>query len=171
MSSTKIDVKNIDFEEFKEMLDSIYKKYNCVDFSHMFSTFHILKISGANFSQILYTTSDFDQTIKELNRIGLFPYSVGIPILKIDTSGRIIPLLPLGDIMKNFCKNKICLPSSIVMKIIYGREVKVNEKYPFKYAILMLNNIFVAYVKVKRIANKTMIIPELDIGWYLRKAG
>ncbi|AWR97222.1 hypothetical protein DFR86_06375 [Acidianus sulfidivorans JP7] len=171
MSIRKINIEKISKNDLEKLLQSIYKRYNCDNFSKVFDSYFILKIEGEKFSQIAYTNSDFSQIIDKLNNINLFPYFIGIPILKITGKNKIVPLLPLGDIMKDFCKNKIYLPSSLAMKIIYGHKIEVKESYSFKYGIIILDDKFIAYVKTLRSKNKTLIIPDLDIGWYLRKAG
>lgn len=171
MPSNKIIVRKIYYDSLREILESsIYKEYNCDDFCHIFKSYYIFKLIGTKFSQISYSSSDFDDIIQIMNNIKIFPYSVGIPILKI-TKSEVFPLLPLGGIMSKYCKNKISLPNPVVMKLIYGKSIKVSDKINFKRGLLISNQKFIAFIRTKSLNRGTLIIPELDIGWYLRKGG
>lgn len=171
MSSNKIIIEKINSEILKQILEeSIYKDYNCEDFSFIFRSFFLYKMIGSKFSQISYSTSDFGDIIEKINSINMFPYSIGIPILKIIKS-KVFPLLPLGDIMIKYCKNKIYLPYSISMKLAYGKPIKLSEIINFRKGLAVTNNKFIAYVKVENRGRNTLIIPDLDIGWYLRRGG
>lgn len=171
MFADKINVKQISYNELRNILENtIYREYNCEDFSYIFKSSYIFRLDGNKFSQILYSSVDFKDIIEKLEYINLFPYSIGIPILKIKKS-KVYPLLPLGEIMVIHCKNKLYLPEALGMKLIYGKSIRINEKVNFMKGIGVINGKFIAFITVKSLGKNTLIIPDLDIGWYLRKGG
>ncbi|AEB94119.1 MULTISPECIES: hypothetical protein [Metallosphaera] len=97
--------------------------------------------------------------------------SIGLPLLSLGKKG-VMPLLPLGTKMAEVCSNKIVLPTSLAQKVLYGKPVVVKERYSFYKALLIdENNDFLSFVKLRRRRDDTVIIPILDIGWYLREGG
>ncbi len=174
MSPQEMRVKSLNIYELQSILDDILRIFDCKydDIYKYFSKYHIYELLGEKFSQVSISTSDFTEIVNKISKIDLYPYFIGIPILKITKSKNILPLIPLGNILTKFCKKIIRLDEKLVNKLIYGKSVFINEKITFDRAIIVNKyGEFIAYVKVKRFKNGTLIIPELDIGWYLREGG
>lgn len=99
------------------------------------------------------------------------PTAIGLPLFLIRRS-RILPLLPLGDYMVKDCENKLNLPEPLVQKILYGKSIIVKERFSYERALLVDSyGDFLAFVFLRGEPHGTKIIPELDIGWYLREGG
>ncbi|MCY0883475.1 MAG: hypothetical protein OWQ50_06760 [Acidianus infernus] len=174
MPSQKMLVKTLKTRELMKILEKIIIEFECSydELYEYFSRYHIYEIIGEKFSQISISTSDFSNIIDIISKIGLHPYMVGTPILRITESKKIFPLLPLGNILSKYCKKIIRLNENLINKLVYGKTIEINEKINFN-RVIILNNYgeFIAYAKIMREKNSTLIIPELDIGWYLRKGG
>jgi len=167
-SKKEIKFKIIDYRELYEYISLLSKDYNCLFDIDFFKRYNIIKSYNANFSQIFLISS---KKIPNIVLDELNIYSPGISILKISNKV-ILPQLPLGNLMVKYCKNKLSLPEPILMKILYGKDVEVREKYRFKYALLISKyNEFLGFIKIKQHRNGSKIIPEKDIGWYLRESG
>lgn len=167
-SKKEIKFKIIDYDELLEYISLLSKDYNCLFNVDVFNRYIVVKSYDANFSQIFIISNKKIPNIV-FNELNI--YSVGISILKISNKV-VLPQLPLGNLMVKYCKNKLSLPEPILMKILYGKNVEVREKYIFKYALLISKyNEFLGFIKIKHHRNGSKIIPEKDIGWYLRKSG
>ncbi|WP_236751382.1 hypothetical protein [Acidianus sp. HS-5] len=167
-------MKSLTIYEFLDIIDNILGRFDCERDAiyNYFSKYHVYELLGEKFSQVSISTSDFTDIISKISEIDLYPYMIGTPILKIFNSRKVLPLIPLGNILAMFCKKTIRLNEKIINKLIYGNTVNINKKITFDRAIVVNKyGEFIAYVKVKRFENSTLIIPELDIGWYLRKGG
>jgi ribosome biogenesis protein Nip4 len=174
MSSQKMLVKTISAHELMKILEKIIMEFDCSydEIYEHFSKCYIYEIIGEKFSQISLSTSDFSNIINVMSKIGLHPYMIGTPILRVTKSKKIFPLLPLGNILTKYCKKIIRLNENLINKIIYGKTIEINDKIGFNRVIIVNKyGEFIAYAKIKREKNYTLIIPELDIGWYLRKGG
>ncbi len=169
MSSKKvIKFKIIDYEELLQYISSLSKDFNCSFDMSIFKKYSVIKSYNSNFSQIFLLSN---KNISNIILSNLKIYSAGISILKI-LNNLVVPQLPLGDLMIKYCKNKLILPEPILMKILYGKCVEVREKYKFKYGLLVSkNDEFLGFIKIIQYKNGSKIIPEKDIGWYLRESG
>ncbi len=167
-SKKVIKFKIIDNDELMKYISLLSKDYNCSFNVDVFKRYVAIKSYDTDFSQIfLVSSKNIPSTIfDELNI-----YSAGISILKMSNK-TILPQLPLGNLMVKYCKNKLSLPEPLLMKILYGKDVEIREKYRFKYALLVSKyNEFLGFIKIKIYRNGSKIIPEKDIGWYLRESG
>ena len=169
----RVTITRLTLKDVRIYIEKIFKLYNCennLDFLndkeiYMFS-FHFSTI------QIIPKTNKLNEIIDALRSIGLNPYSVGEPIILISENGDVKPLLPFSRYLVKLCKNKIYLPEKLAEILTYGKPVILKEAIEEgAYLIMDKNDNFIAYGIVKREKNKTKIIPELDIGWYLREGG
>lgn len=166
-------IKEIKVEDIRKYLDKIFDKYNCEkDYSFLGNKIIIEYDAKFRTIEIFEKNENANRIIKELQRLGFYPYSIGEPILVIDRK-YVKPTLPLARHLKGLCKNILIIKEKeLAYKLTYGKEVVVREEIPngFYLAFDSENN-FLSYVRVKREKRYVKIIPELDIGWYLRKGG
>jgi ribosome biogenesis protein Nip4 len=161
--------KVIGRHEVKVYLDDIASKYNCSFPCGMFDDYAVVEAEGGNFSQIFITSKS--TLLPVLLEKGLNVEFVGVSIMKVK-GGRVYPQLNMGDIMVKYCKNKVLLPDPLVQKLLYGREITVRERFHFTDGLLVsTRGEFLGFVKLDRTKNGTRIIPEKEIGWYLRSGG
>ena len=169
----RLVVTRISLDEARIYIDKIFKLYNCENNLEFLNNKEIFLFSS-HFSiiQIIQKTDKLDEIINALRTISLNPYSIGEPIILISKNGNVKPLLPFSRYLIKLCKKKICLPDKLAEILTYGKPVILRE--PIEegaYIIMDKDENFIAYGIVKREKNKTRVIPELDIGWYLRKGG
>ncbi|MBW9140508.1 MAG: hypothetical protein K1T65_02160 [Candidatus Aramenus sp.] len=161
--------KVIGTHEVKVYLDDIALKYNCSFPCGMFDDYTVVEAEGSDFSQIFIASKS--TLLPELLEKGLNVEFVGVSIMKVK-GGKVYPQLNMGDIMVKYCKNKVLLPEPLVQKLLYGREITVRERYYFTNGLLVsTRGEFLGFVKLDRTKNGTRIIPEKEIGWYLRSGG
>ena len=169
----RLVITKLSLDGVRAYIDKIFKLYNCENNFEFLNDKEIFMFTSY-FStiQIIPRTNKLDEIISELGRIGLNPYSIGEPIIIISKDGNIKPLLPLSRYLIKLCKNKIYLSEKLAEILTYGNAITLREAIEEgSYIIMDKNDNFIAYGIVKREKNKTKIIPELDIGWYLRKGG
>lgn len=179
----KLDYKRISLNEFLSIVKQILVSYNCdaEGFSQLFRDKEIFLFSSS-FDQIeVFSNKNNDklnEILTKLRELNLYPYSIGEPIVKI-LKGKVYPLLPISEYLSQVCKNKIFLNNSkLVEKLTYGKSVLVDFRDVKttcelsdnkKYLIYSEDAIFIAFTRVKIKKKFVEIIPDLDIGWYLRE--
>jgi len=169
----RVKIMKMALKDVSIYIEKIFKLYNCENnldflndkdiymFSFRFSTI-----------QIIPKTVKLDEAINALRSINLDPYSIGEPIILISEDGNVKPLLPFSRYLVKLCKNKIYLPEKLAEILTYGKPITIKEIIEEgAYLVMDKDENFIAYGIVKREKNETKIIPELDIGWYLRKGG
>jgi ribosome biogenesis protein Nip4 len=172
MSSEKGSIKfeSINTEELKKILSKIEKDFDC-KFSSKFYDNHIFfKYVFNNFIKIYYINKNefITNLLKYLINKNINFYSIGICIITIKNN-KIIPLLGFGEVMIEYCRQKIKLPYGLIYKFTYGKSIRVKERIKNGYYIILSkNNEFIGYAKVVK---EHVIIPIKDIGWYLRRGG
>mgnify|MGYP001772512242 CR=1 FL=1 len=172
-SKGRLIITKLSLEDIRVYIDKIFKLYNCENNLEFLNDKEIFMFTS-HFStiQIIPRTNKLDEIINALNAIGLNPYSIGEPIILVLKDGNVKPLLPFSRYLIKLCKNKIYLPDKLAEILTYGKSITLRE--PIEegaYIVMDKNNNFIAYCTAKREKNKTKIIPELDIGWYLREGG
>ncbi|QGR18850.1 hypothetical protein [Stygiolobus azoricus] len=179
----KLDYRRISLDEFLSIVEQILKSYNCdnLRFSQLFKDKEIFLFSSS-FDQIeVFSSKNYDklnEILTKLREVDLYPYSIGEPIAKV-VKGKAYPLLLMSEYLSQVCKNKIFLNNSkLVEKLTYGKSVLINFRDVKatceltdnkKYLIYSEDGIFVAFARVKIKKKFIEIIPDLDIGWYLRE--
>lgn len=169
----RVVVTKIDLDVVKRYLNKIFEMYECEDNLQFLSNKEIFMFTS-EFSVIAVITksSHIDDVLNKLSSIGLFPYALGEPIIMISNQRKVRPLLPLSRYLVNICKNKLVLDEKLAEVLTYNKSIVIRERIKQgRYLALDKNGYFIAYVVVKREKDKSKIIPELDIGWYLRKGG
>jgi len=174
-SSKRLNFIVLDKSRLIELLHPIYKKYNCNEEYSFLENKLIIKFKSS-FEQIeiIENNSKVREVLDELEKIGLFPYSVGEPII-LKKGKDVRPLIPLAKYLSQVCKNKLILKSKLAEKITYGKTVRLSlgslKIKEGSYLVYNEKNDFICYSNVKIDKKGIKIIPELDIGWYLRKGG
>ncbi len=91
--------------------------------------------------------------------------------------GRLLPTLSLGQLVEHaIVECYVVLPERLVAKLTYGRSIIVEPRglrHRLRdacnpVAVLAENGRFVAWARVERQADKLLIKPLVDVGWYLR---
>ncbi len=174
-SAERLAFQRMDREEAISIILKTIAPFQCEIPPEFFSDKCFLLAKG-KFDQILMIKRDKmnNEVLAELGKIHLSPYSVGVPLLK-RTRNNFVPTLFLGNILVNFCKNKIKVNRSEAQKITYGKPVSIDEEINFKEGIVVdEEGDFIAFCKVRRVKGKIPqreVLPVLDIGWYLREGG
>ncbi len=156
-------------EEVWPYLEAIALRYNCSFPRDLFGDYVLVKTEGGKFSQVFITANS--ALLPNLLNLGLKVEFVGVSILKIKGS-KAYPQLNMGNFMVKHCKNKVILPDPLVQKVLYGKEVTVKERFDFTSGILVSRyGEFLGFVRLTTSKRGTRIIPEKEIGWYLRRGG
>ncbi|QKQ99855.1 hypothetical protein GWK48_05155 [Metallosphaera tengchongensis] len=163
-----IDFEEVDLGAIKSILHTIGLIYGCKEITELYS-FNFYKLNG-----IIY---GFNGKVPDIikQKVGLSeipkPSQLGIPLLMV-TERKVVPMLPLGQYMVKACHNVIHLPEALASKVLYGKTVIIKDSYSFWRGLLRdKRGDFLAFLKLRKLGNETEIIPELDIGWYLREGG
>ena len=179
MQVKKIKVRKISVDELFSIISPLLEEYNW-NKEYLYQTFQnkfIFRFTS-EFDQIeiIDKNEKIDEVLNELAEINLYPYSIGEPIIRIE-KGKVYPLLPLANYL-SIC-NKIYLKNTkMAEKLTYGKAVIVNineiiTQGPLvnnaKYLVYSQDGLFIAFSRVKIKKNFVKILPDLDIGWYLRK--
>ncbi|BAK54225.1 hypothetical protein [Sulfurisphaera tokodaii] len=166
-------VEIISIDEAIKYINRIIKMYNCIEnYDFLINKEIFLFRAYYSMIEIMDKSKRLNQLLENLAKIRLNPYALGEPILLITKNRKIRPLLPLSKYLINICKNKIFINNKISEILTYGKSVTINSEInEGRYLALNDDGFFIAYVKIKREKNSVKIIPELDIGWYLRKGG
>ncbi|BCU70563.1 hypothetical protein [Stygiolobus caldivivus] len=177
----KIEYKKISLNEFLHIVSSLLKEYNCIEdiFSYLFQDKLLFEFISAFIQiEVIDKNSKVDEILNKLKQINLYPYSIGEPIIKIK-KGKVYPLLPIADYLRLACKNKIYLKDrKVIEKLTYGKnatlginDILASEKLidKGKYLIYDIDDIFICFSMIKLKNERVEIIPDLDIGWYLRE--
>ncbi|BFH73333.1 hypothetical protein SJAV_12770 [Sulfurisphaera javensis] len=170
----RIIAEKISLNRILNYINKIFERYKCEkEYSFLENKEIFMFKSKYSIVEIIDKSINTDIFLLELNKINMFPYSLGEPILMITESGNVKPLLPLSRYLIKICKNKIVLNEKMSEIITYGKPITIVNKEIEEKHYLAINKYgeFIAYVTVKKENNKVKIIPELDIGWYLRKGG
>ena len=103
-------------------------------------------------------------------------YTAGLHVAAV-RRGRLLPTLSLGQFAEHAIVDCfVVLPERLVAKLTYGRSLVLDPRglrarirrgcQPL--AVLDARGRFVAWVRVEREADKLLIKPLVDVGWYLR---
>lgn len=152
-------VRKVRTEQFSRALH----EYGCDRFPANFELYEI--------GDIIYGTMGDPNILEGIMRRDVKVEMIGLPLL-LRRGRKLVPLLALGDYMAKSCSHRVRLPDRIIEKILYGRTVTVKETYNFRKGLLVdRHSDFVAFITLRSRKKGTEIIPDLDIGWYLRAGG
>ncbi|BCU67354.1 hypothetical protein HS7_07910 [Sulfolobales archaeon HS-7] len=113
-------------------------------------------------------SENVDLIIEKSRSINLHPLFIGgIFAYK---RGRIWePDLDVGQLLVNKCGNVIRLNEQLIYKFLYGKELLIKETFNFAKGIVVDYNMkFMGYASLRKVKNMTKLIPENDLGYYLR---
>ena len=103
-------------------------------------------------------------------------YTLGLHAASL-RRGRLLPTLSLGQFIEHaIVECYVRLPERLVAKLTYGKSIVVDAaRTPHRLggecrpaAVLAENDRFVAWAHVEKRADKLLIKPLVDVGWYLR---